>query len=91
MLSPVEDNSEDITWINGYLGKAHKLRQSLVEFPGILLPSFQPTLQALQKMSRTLDLPSLSSSLPRNNMQEISTYLPLRTLAGLASPSVWRS
>ncbi|CAL8575011.1 hypothetical protein XPA_000956 [Xanthoria parietina] len=57
MLSPVEDNSEDITWINGYLGKAHKLRQSLVEFPGILLPSFQPTLQALQKMSRTLDLP----------------------------------
>ena len=44
MLSPVEDNSEDITWINGYLGKAYKLRQSLVEFPGILLPSFQPTL-----------------------------------------------
>lgn len=57
MLSPVEDNSEDITWINGHLGKAHKLRQSLVEFPGIWLPSFQPTLQALQKMSRTLDLP----------------------------------
>jgi len=57
MLSPVEDNSEDITWINCHLGKAHKLRQSLVEFPGILLPSFQPTLQALQKMSRTLDLP----------------------------------
>ncbi|KAL8993845.1 MAG: hypothetical protein Q9169_006042 [Polycauliona sp. 2 TL-2023] len=57
MLSPVEDSSEDITWINGHLGKAHKLRQSLVEFPGILLPSFQPTLQALQKMSRTLDLP----------------------------------
>ncbi|KAI4117370.1 MAG: hypothetical protein LQ345_002382 [Seirophora villosa] len=57
MLSPVENNSEDITWINGQLGKAHKLRQSLVEFPGILLPSFQPTLRALQKMSRTLDLP----------------------------------
>ncbi|KAI4239984.1 MAG: hypothetical protein L6R40_005416 [Gallowayella cf. fulva] len=57
MLSPVEHNSEDITWINGHLGKAHKLRQSIVEFPGILLPSFQPTLQALQKMSRTLDLP----------------------------------
>ncbi|KAA6410497.1 MAG: hypothetical protein FRX48_05919 [Lasallia pustulata] len=57
LLSPVEDNSEDITWINSHLGKAHKLRQSLVEFPGILLPSFGPTLQALQKMSRTLDLP----------------------------------
>ena len=57
MLSPVEDNSEDITWINSYLGKGKKIRQSLVEFRGILLPSFQPTLQALQKMSRTLDLP----------------------------------
>ena len=56
-LSLVEDNSEDITWINGHLGKARKLQQSLVEFPGILLPSFQPTLQAIQKMSRTLDLP----------------------------------
>ena len=57
MLSPVEDTSEDLTWINSHLGKARKLRQSLVEFPGILLPSFRPTLQALQEMSRTLDLP----------------------------------
>ena len=57
MLSPVEDSSKDITWINSHLEKAHKLRRSLVEFPGILLPSFRPTLQALQKMSRTLDLP----------------------------------
>ncbi|ERF70407.1 hypothetical protein EPUS_05226 [Endocarpon pusillum Z07020] len=57
MLSMVEDNSEDITWINSHLGKAHTVQQSLVEFPGILLASFRPTLQALQKMSRTLDLP----------------------------------
>lgn len=57
MLSLVEDNSKDITWITSHLGKAHILRQSLVEFPGILLPSFQPTLQAIQRMSRTLDLP----------------------------------
>lgn len=57
MLSLVEHDSEDITWISNHLGKTHKLRQSLVEFPGILLPSFRPTLQALQKMSRTLDLP----------------------------------
>ena len=57
MLSLVNDHSEDIIWINGHLGKARKLQQSLVEFPGILLPSFQPTLQAIQEMSRTLDLP----------------------------------
>ncbi|KAF9886779.1 hypothetical protein FE257_011156 [Aspergillus nanangensis] len=30
---------------------------SLVEFPGILLPSFQPTLLALQRMQRAADIP----------------------------------
>ncbi|KAK1812545.1 hypothetical protein LTR12_013083 [Friedmanniomyces endolithicus] len=30
---------------------------SLVEFPGVLLPAFKPTLQAMQSMSETLDLP----------------------------------
>ncbi|KAL8718888.1 MAG: hypothetical protein Q9225_004034 [Loekoesia sp. 1 TL-2023] len=64
MLTLVEENPEDITWINSHLGKARELRQSLVEFPGILLPSFQPTLQALQKMSRTLDLPFSSYIAP---------------------------
>lgn len=57
VLSPVENDSEDITWINSQLGKGQKSRCSLVEFPGVLLPSFRPTLQALQRMSRTLDLP----------------------------------
>ncbi|MCJ1347634.1 hypothetical protein MMC31_005862 [Peltigera leucophlebia] len=58
MLSLVENIPEEIIWINSHLGKAHSgQRQSLVEFPGVLLPSFQPTLQALQKMSRSLDLP----------------------------------
>ena len=35
----------------------HCSRQSLVEFPGVLLPSFRPTLQALQQMSRQVELP----------------------------------
>ncbi|KAK0303252.1 hypothetical protein LTR82_017616 [Friedmanniomyces endolithicus] len=30
---------------------------SLVEFPGVLLPAFKPTLQAMQSMSETLDVP----------------------------------
>ena len=47
---------EDTIWISAYIASS-KTRQSLVEFPGVLLPSFQPTLQALQKMSRTLNLP----------------------------------
>lgn len=58
MLSLVEIIPEEIIWINSHLGKDHRgQRQSLVEFPGVLLPSFRPTLQALQKMSRSLDLP----------------------------------
>lgn len=30
---------------------------ALIEFPGVLLPSFQPTLLALQQMQKTADLP----------------------------------
>lgn len=57
LLSMVEHNADDIRWIVNHIGARHKSRQSLVEFPGILLPSFQPTLQALQRMNRTLDVP----------------------------------
>ncbi|KAI9653976.1 MAG: hypothetical protein M1821_006837 [Bathelium mastoideum] len=32
-------------------------RSSLIEFPGVLLPAFRPTLQALQQMSKSLDIP----------------------------------
>ncbi|KAH8587828.1 P-loop containing nucleoside triphosphate hydrolase protein, partial [Bisporella sp. PMI_857] len=57
LLSMVEHRTGDVIWISKHLGTHLNSRQSLVEFPGVLLPSFQPTLQALQKMSRTLDLP----------------------------------
>jgi hypothetical protein len=57
LLSMVEHSPDDVAWITNHLGTSHKSGQSLVEFPGILLASFQSTLQALQKMSRTLDLP----------------------------------
>ncbi|KAF1994313.1 P-loop containing nucleoside triphosphate hydrolase protein [Amniculicola lignicola CBS 123094] len=56
LLCLAEYKTEDAHWISTHIGPS-KTRQSLVEFPGVLLPSFQPTLQALQKMSRTLDLP----------------------------------
>ena len=56
LLSLAEYNTEDTLWISTHIAPS-KVRQSLVEFPGVLLPSFQPTLQALQKMSKTLNLP----------------------------------
>ncbi|KAH8663361.1 hypothetical protein BGZ60DRAFT_489915 [Tricladium varicosporioides] len=56
LLSLAEYKMEDATWISTHIGSS-KTRQSLVEFPGVLLPSFQPTLKALQEMSRKLNLP----------------------------------
>ncbi|KAK3074007.1 hypothetical protein LTR53_003903 [Teratosphaeriaceae sp. CCFEE 6253] len=39
------------------LVSGHAEQLSLVEFPGVLLPAFRPTLQAMQSMRGTLDLP----------------------------------
>ena len=44
----------------GVLGRdfqSTNVRYVLVEFPGVLLPSFQPTLEALQNMSRDPEVP----------------------------------
>ncbi|MCJ1413701.1 hypothetical protein MMC32_000025 [Xylographa parallela] len=56
LLGLAEYKTEDVVWISTHTASS-KTRQSLVEFPGVLLPSFEPTLQALQVMSRKLNLP----------------------------------
>ena len=46
--------------IGEVLGRSHSetaVTQVLVEFPGVLLPAFRPTLEALQTMSSALDMP----------------------------------
>ncbi|KAE8393481.1 hypothetical protein BDV23DRAFT_191655 [Aspergillus alliaceus] len=55
LVEPTEENRQ-------YILDCHKPRNgrcslSLIEFPGILLPSFQPTLKALQAMKKAADLP----------------------------------
>ncbi|ELR09946.1 hypothetical protein GMDG_04422 [Pseudogymnoascus destructans 20631-21] len=70
LLSLAEYKSEDVNWIATHIGP-FKARQSLVEFPGVLLPSFQPTLQALQKMSRTLDLPFAEIIAPNTQASDV--------------------
>ncbi|KAL8676499.1 MAG: hypothetical protein Q9186_006983 [Xanthomendoza sp. 1 TL-2023] len=58
MLTLLSPSSSQITSISRlFFNSNHTVRMSLVEFPGILLPTFQPTLQALQNMSHRLDLP----------------------------------
>ena len=51
-----EDDHGIFGILERYRTKSHA-RQALVEFPGVLVPSFRPTLQALQLMSRSLDIP----------------------------------
>ncbi|KAL8959734.1 MAG: hypothetical protein Q9183_005586, partial [Haloplaca sp. 2 TL-2023] len=52
------------------------VRISLVEFPGILLPSFQPTLEALQDMSRNLDLPFTEYLAQADSEQPVQDLTP---------------
>ena len=40
------------------------VRQVLVEFPGILLAAFQPTLEAIQRMSKYGDVPFAAALVP---------------------------
>ena len=56
-LTMVDFKAKDMRWLTLQLAGISDEESSLVEFPGILLPSFKPTLEALQKMSGELDLP----------------------------------
>ena len=57
ILRPVDTYKHDIIRMISAFARRRHSRQSLVEFPGVLLPSFRPTLQALQQMSRDAELP----------------------------------
>lgn len=58
MLTSVDNTPKHIRWISRLFIKSNStVKMSLVEFPGVLLPTFQPTLQALQRMSQQLDIP----------------------------------
>ncbi|KAI9691183.1 MAG: hypothetical protein M1822_008803 [Bathelium mastoideum] len=57
-LSPVQQDAESLKEILArFRGSPIYKMESLVEFPGVLLPSFQSTLVALQDMAKTLELP----------------------------------
>ena len=56
-LSLVESNSENVRCILQHYQTKTASSLSLVEFPGVLLPAFQPTLRALQKMKADGNLP----------------------------------
>ena len=57
VLTMVDFKSQDLRWMSDQLGSDTYSSLAVVEFPNTLLPSFKPILQALQRMSQTLDLP----------------------------------
>lgn len=63
-LQLVDLNAYGIGEIIGRSNSEEHVTQALVEFPGVLLPSFRPTLEALQKMSGSLNVPFSSVIAP---------------------------
>ena len=56
-LKLVETKDEDISHILGRYRNPEPVNLALVEFPGVLLPSFRPTLRALQSISSRGEVP----------------------------------
>ncbi|KAI2733273.1 hypothetical protein CBS147332_288 [Penicillium roqueforti] len=56
MLMPVDSRCNN-TQVVLDLFDSKKANMSLVEFPGVILPAFEPALRALQSMKRTKNLP----------------------------------
>ena len=50
-------------------------QSSLIEFPGVLLPAFQPTLQALQHMSKASDIPFANRLAPTSGQETDSNSI----------------
>lgn len=74
-FQPVDTYKHDIKLIVNTFRRRHHLPRSLVEFPGVLLPSFRPTLQALQQMSRDMELP-FAEFLAPPLLRERELYVP---------------
>ena len=60
------------------LPHVHSAKLSLVEFPGVLLPAFLPTLRALQQMSNSLDVPFADMLAPEGSDGELVDVPPPR-------------
>ncbi|KAG9749834.1 hypothetical protein KCU73_g6729, partial [Aureobasidium melanogenum] len=68
---PIEMNPEAIVHVLGtFSHRDFQGGRSLVEFPGVLLPAFLPTLTALKETSRSLDLPFSDFLAPSPHVQE---------------------
>ncbi|KAI9781350.1 MAG: hypothetical protein M1816_002396 [Peltula sp. TS41687] len=75
-LCLVDSYIPDILQAVNYLINRIHSQKSLVEFPGVLLPSFRPTLQALQEMSRHGEVPFAEFLVSSPGQKEETYILP---------------
>ncbi|KAJ5182661.1 hypothetical protein N7492_000277 [Penicillium capsulatum] len=71
ILELVESTESNWQYILDCQTARHESSISLVEFPGIILPSFQPTLLALQRMQQAASIP-MSEFLAPNDINSLS-------------------
>ena len=70
-LRLIDITQQDTIRLIGNSGAWRGVSQTLVEFPGVLLPSFKPTLEALQRMSRLPDVPFATSLAPATSASPV--------------------
>lgn len=76
-LNVVETTARDIAEATRWSQeKGNKHSRSLVEFPGVLLASFQHTLQALQRVSLKPDLPFVELIAPEKREEALAEVSP---------------
>lgn len=75
-LSLVESNSENVRCILQHYQTQPASSLSLVEFPGVLLPAFRPTLRALQQMKTAGNLPFSEFLAPTGPQTSSSIVVP---------------
>lgn len=72
----IDMGNQDFKHMLGRDLQASNVEQVIVEFPGVLLPSFQPTLEALQRMSRHVEVPFCEMLLPSQAPGPVQTSWP---------------
>lgn len=75
-LRLIDMGNQDFKPMLGRDLQTSNVEQVLVEFPGVLLPSFQPTLEALQRMSRRIEVPFSEMLFPNQGPGPVQTSWP---------------
>ncbi len=75
-LRLIDMGNQDFKQMLGRDLQTSNVEQVLVEFPGVLLPSFQPTLEGLQRMSRRIEVPFSEMLLPNQGPGPVQTSWP---------------